>query len=122
VGETGHGTDTQTNTVKLDTDAYSLVINRVTSGTWTDPSTGTAHSDSCTYDNNGNVLTFTTDASGTAKTTTNTLDEQNHNLTTDTGDQQTTRTYDLSGRMTRMVMNQGGKTYTYDYTYIRRRP
>ena len=71
-----------------------------------------------TYDAMGNVLTFTTLKNGSAvSSTVNTYNDENRTLTSNKDGQITTNTYDLTMRITRTVLQNNGKTYTYDHTY-----
>jgi YD repeat-containing protein len=90
---------------------------RVTAGAWSE--SGTNHQQTWGYDANGNVLAYRTFANGVQKSiTSNQFDAQNRTTYTDTDGQVSTRRYDRSGRNTQMVMNQGGKTYYYNYSYF----
>jgi len=75
-----------------------------------------------TYDAMGNVLTYTTLKDGALQTqTVNTYNDENRSLTSsstsDGKTQVTTTTYDLTMRITQTVLQNAGKTYTYNYSY-----
>src|SRR5581483_10517655 len=71
-----------------------------------------------TYDSMGNVLTYTTLKDGKqSSSTVNTYNDANRTLTSNKDGQITTNTYDLSERITQVVLQNKGKTYTYDYSY-----
>jgi YD repeat-containing protein len=75
-----------------------------------------------TYDAMGNVKTYTTLKNGSVSTqTVNTYNDENRTLTSsNTSDgktQVTTTTYDLTMRITQTVLQNNGKTYTYNYSY-----
>lgn len=76
-----------------------------------------------TYDAMSNVLTYTTLKNGSVSTqTVNTYNDENRTLTSsNTSDgktQITTTTYDLTMRITQSVLQNDGKTFTYDYSYF----
>ena len=75
-----------------------------------------------TYDTMGNVLSYITYKDGSQQSSTvNTYNLENDELTStvlnSSGTQVTTNTYDLTMRITQTVLQNGGKTYTYDYSY-----
>ena len=72
-----------------------------------------------TYDAMGNVLSFTVLKNGSqTSSTVNTYNDANRTLTTNKDDQITTNTYDLSLRLTQTVLQNKGKTFTYDHDYF----
>jgi YD repeat-containing protein len=72
-----------------------------------------------TYDSLGNVLTFNVLKNGSqTSSTVNTYNDANRVLTTNKDGEITTNTYDLSQRITRTVLQNNGKTFTYDHTYF----
>lgn len=94
---------------------------RVAEGTWTED--GKAHRQAWTYDPNGNVRSYRTYVDGEEKTyDIYNYDSNNRISTTSSKDkdgntQTLTRSYDASGRLTRITIKQDKATITFAYNY-----
>jgi YD repeat-containing protein len=79
---------------------------------------GDSNSQAWTYDAMGNVLTYTTSKNGNqTSSTVNTYNDANRVLTGNKDGDVTTNTYDATLRITQTVLQNKGKTFTYDYSY-----